>query len=151
MPFENHFLIDRLLVQYAFRILDHMHSSLCEFIIPWRRRKCNTARNYGAEHLPHNSIIGNLAGLELEGQFVSDKGDELRICRFSLGITDGIAKEALEGVQIPSVPCNLNSVSDCTLHTAGRGLECFCHLGVQYLGDGVGVPYGPPGGLAGCS
>ena len=34
----------------------------------------------------------------------------------------------------------------------GRGgLEGFRHLWVQYLRDGVGVPYGPPGSLAGCS
>ena len=38
-----------------------------------------------------------------------------------------------------------------SFHTAGCGLEGFRHLGVQYLGDGVGVPYGPPGSLAGCS
>jgi hypothetical protein len=42
-------------------------------------------------------------------------------------------------------------VADGTFHTAWRGLECFRHLGVQYLGDGIGVPYGPPGSLAGCS
>ena len=40
---------------------------------------------------------------------------------------------------------------DGAFHTAGGGLECFCHLGVEYLGDGIGVPYGPPGSLAGCS
>ena len=26
-----------------------------------------------------------------------------------------------------------------SLHAAGCGLECFRHLGVEYLGDGVGV------------
>ena len=82
----------------------------------------------------------------MEGQFVSDKGDEFGIRGFSLGIADGIAEESLERVQIPSVPGHLNGVPDSPLHTAGGGLECFCHLGVQYLGDGVGVPYGPPGG-----
>ena len=40
-------------------------------------------------------------------------------------------------------------MADGSFHSAGGGLECFCHLGVQYLGDGVGVPYGPPGGVLG--
>jgi hypothetical protein len=38
-------------------------------------------------------------------------------------------------------------VADGPLHSGRRGLECFRHLGVQYLGDGIGVPYGPPGSL----
>ena len=42
-------------------------------------------------------------------------------------------------------------MADGTLHPAGRGLECLGDLRVQYLGDGIGVPYGPPGGLTGCS
>ena len=91
------------------------------------------------------SEIGNLAGLELEGQFVSDKGDEFGIRGFSLGIADRIAEKSLQSVQIASVPGDFDGVADGTLHTAGCGLECFRHLGVQYLGDGVGVPYGPPG------
>ena len=37
------------------------------------------------------------------------------------------------------------------LHTAGGGGEGFGYLGVEDLCDGVGVPYGPPGSLAGCS
>ena len=42
-------------------------------------------------------------------------------------------------------------MSDSTLHSGRGGLEGFRHLGVQDLGDGIGVPYGPPGSLAGCS
>ena len=42
-------------------------------------------------------------------------------------------------------------MADGSFHSGRGGLECFRHLGVQYLGDGVGVPYGPPGSLAGCS
>ena len=42
-------------------------------------------------------------------------------------------------------------MSDGPFHSAGGGLEGFCHLRVEHLGDGVGVPYGPPGSLAGCS
>ena len=85
------------------------------------------------------SEIGNLAGLELEGQFISDKGDEFGIRGFSLCIGNRVPKEALQGIQIPSVPGNFDGMADCPLHAAGCGLECFCHLGVQYFGDGVGV------------
>jgi len=44
------------------------------------------------------SEIGNLGRLQLKLQFVSDKGDELRICGFSLGVADGIAEESLQGI-----------------------------------------------------
>ena len=42
-------------------------------------------------------------------------------------------------------------MADGPLHSGRRRLECFRHLGVEHLCDGIGVPYGPPGGLAGCS
>ena len=84
-------------------------------------------------------------------QFVGDKGDEFRIGGFSLGIADRVPKETLKGIQITPIPGDFNGVTDGTLDSAGGGLECFCHLGVEHLGDGIGVPYGPPGSLAGCS
>ena len=37
------------------------------------------------------------------------------------------------------------------LYSGWGGLEGLGHLGVKHLGDGIGVPYGPPGSLAGCS
>ena len=83
--------------------------------------------------------IGNLAGLQLKLQFVSDQGDELTIRGFSLGIADGIAEKSLQRIQITSVPGNFDGMADGPLYPAGGGLECFCHLGVQYLGDGIGV------------
>ena len=97
------------------------------------------------------SEIGNLAGLELEGQFVCDKGDEFRIRGFSLGIGNRITKESLQRIQIPSVPGDFDGMADGALHSGRCGLEGLGHLGVQYLGDSIGVPYGPPGSLAGCS
>ena len=84
---------------------------------------------------------------QLKLQFVSDQGDEFRIRGFSLGIADGIAEKSLQSVQIPSVPGYFDGMADSTLHSGRCGLECFRHLGVQYLGDGIGVPYGPPGSL----
>ena len=71
------------------------------------------------------SEIGNLAGLELQGQFVSDKGDEFGIRGFSFGIADSIPKKSLQSVQIATIPCNLNGVADGPFHSGRRGLECF--------------------------
>ena len=85
------------------------------------------------------SEIGNLAGLQLQGQFISNEGDEFRIGGFSLGVADGIAEKSLQSIQVASVPGDFNGMADGSFNSAGRGLECFCHLGVQYLGDGVGV------------
>ena len=85
------------------------------------------------------SEIGNLRRLQLKLQFVSDQGDEFGIRRLTLRIADCVSKEALQGVQVTSVPGYFDGVADGTLHTAGCGLECFRHLGVQDLGDGVGV------------
>ena len=93
------------------------------------------------------SEIGNLRRLQLQGQFVSDKGDEFRIRGFSLGIADGIAEKSLQCVQISPVPGNLNGVADGTLHSGRGGLEGFCHLGVQYLGDGIHGLVSPLAGL----
>ena len=72
-------------------------------------------------------------------QFICNQGDEFRIGGFSLGITDRVPKEALQSVQIAPVPGHLNGMADGSFHPAGGGLEGFCHLGIQYLGDGVGV------------
>ena len=83
--------------------------------------------------------IGNLGRLQLKLQFVGNKGDELRISGFSLGIADGIPEKSLQGIQIPAIPGHFDGMADGPLHAAGGGLEGLCHLGVQDLGDGVGV------------
>ena len=92
------------------------------------------------------SEIGNLRRLQLKLELVRNKGDKFGIRGFSLGIADGIAEKSLQSIQIPSVPGDFDGVTDGPLHAAGGGLECLGHLRVQYLGDGIGVPYGPPGG-----
>ena len=97
--------------------------------------------------IQRNLEICHFAGLQLKLQFVSDKGDEFRIRGLSLGIANGIPKEPLQSIQITTIPGYFDCMSDCTLHPAGSGLEGLCHLGVEYLGDGIGVPYGPPGSL----
>ena len=57
----------------------------------------------------------------------------------------------MQCIQVASVPGYFDGMADGPFHSAGCGLECFRHLGVEYLGDGVGVPYGPPGEPPGCS
>ena len=72
-------------------------------------------------------------------ELVSDKRDEFRVGGFSFGVGYRIAEETLQCIQVPSVPGDFNSVSDGPFHPAGGGLEGFGHLGVEYLGDGIGV------------
>ena len=79
----------------------------------------------------------------MEGQFISDKGYKFGIRGFPLGVADGIAEKSLQRIQIASVPGDFDGVADGSLHTAGGGLECLGHLGVEHLGDGVRVPDGP--------
>ena len=80
-------------------------------------------------------------------QFVGDEGDELTIGGFSLGVGNRVSEEPLEGIQVATIPGHFDGVSDGSFHSGRGGLEGLCHLGVQYLGDGIGVPYGPPGGF----
>ena len=81
--------------------------------------------------------LRRLGTLELELELVSNQGDELRIGGFPFGVGHGVAEEALQGVQVPSVPSNLDGVADGPLHPTGRGAEGFGHLGVEHLGDGI--------------
>ena len=97
------------------------------------------------------SEIGNFTWLQLKLQFVCDQGDEFGIGGFSFGIADGIAEKSLQRIQVASVPGHFDGMADRPFHSAGGGLEGLCHLRIQNLGDGIGVPYGPPGSLAGCS
>ena len=82
-------------------------------------------------------------------EFICNKRNKFRICGFSLCIADGIAEKSLEGIQVATVPGDFDGVTDGPLHAAGGGLECLGYLRVQYLGDGIGVPYGPPEGASG--
>ena len=76
------------------------------------------------------SEIGNLRRPQLKLQLVCNQRDKFRICGLSLGVTDGIAEKSLERVQIASVPGHFNGMADGSFHSAGCGLECFCHLGI---------------------
>ena len=87
--------------------------------------------------LGNPSVLRRLGALELELQAVSDQGYELAIRGFPLGIAHRIPEEALQRVQVPSVPSNFDGVANGPFYPAGRCLEGLGHLGVQHLGDGV--------------
>ena len=72
-------------------------------------------------------------------QPVGDQGDELRIGGLALGVAHSVAEEALQGVQISSVPGNLDGVADGTFDAGRSGAECLGHLGVEDFRNGVGV------------
>jgi hypothetical protein len=57
------------------------------------------------------SEIGNLAGLQLKLQFVSNQGNKFGIRGFSLGIADSIAEKSLQSIKVTTIPCNLNGMS----------------------------------------
>ena len=89
------------------------------------------------------SIIRHLGGFQLQLQLVGNEGNKLTVCGLALCITDRIPKEPLQSIQITTIPGYLDGMADGSLHSAGGGLEGFCHLGVEYLSDGIRVPDGP--------
>ena len=91
--------------------------------------------------------IGNLGRLQLQLELVCNQRNKFRISRFSLGIADSIPKESLQCIQVASVPGHFDGMADGTLHSGRGGLECFCQLRVQYLGDGVSLPDGKQGDI----
>ena len=88
-------------------------------------------------------ILRRFRALELQLELVRDQGNKLTIGGLSLGVTHGVAKEALQGVQIAPIPGNLDGVADGPLHSRRGGAEGLGNLGVKDLGDGVRVPDGP--------
>ena len=72
-------------------------------------------------------------------ELIRNKRNKFGIRGFSLGIADGIAEKSLQRIQITSVPDHFDGMPDSSFHTAGGSLECFCHLGIQHLCDGIGV------------
>ena len=81
--------------------------------------------------------MGRLGTLELKLELVRNEGDELRIGGLALGVGHSVAKELLQGVQITTIPSNLNGVANGPFYPAGCGAEVLGYLGVEHLGDGV--------------
>ena len=82
-------------------------------------------------------ILRRLGGLELQLKPIRNQRNKLTIGGLPLGIADGVAEEALQGVQVAPVPGYFDGVADGPLYPAGGGLEGFGYLGVEDLGNGV--------------
>ena len=110
-------------------------------------RRVEAPKGKSPKPVAPQSEIPYLGTLELKLELVRNQGDELTIGGLSFGIGHRIAEEALQGVQVPSVPGDFNGMADGPLHSGRRGLEGLCHLGVEHLGNGVRVPDGPRRGF----
>ena len=86
---------------------------------------------------PVYSELCNFCAFQLQLELIGNESNKLRICGFSLCITDRVTEKSLQRIQIASVPGHFDGVTDGSFHPAGRGLEGLCHLRVEYLGDGV--------------
>ena len=87
------------------------------------------------------SEIGNLLVFQLQLELVRDQCDELRIGGFAFCVGNRISEESLQGIQVAPIPSYLDGVTDGPFHPGGGGLECLCHLRIQYFRNGVdGVP-----------
>ena len=93
------------------------------------------------------SVLRDFRGFELKLELVRNQGDELRIGGLSFGVADRVAEEPLQGVQIAPIPRHFDGMADGSFHPGRGSLEGFGYLRIQHLGDGIGVPYGPPRGL----
>ena len=83
----------------------------------------------------------HVGGFQLQLELIRDESNKLGVRGFALGIADGIPKESLQGIQVSPIPSHFDGMADGSFHSAGSGLEGLCHLGIQYLGDGIdGVP-----------
>ena len=86
-------------------------------------RKLSTFQNTDLE-------VYSFRRLQLQLELIRNQRNELRIGGFAFGVAHRVAEETLERVQVASVPCHFDGVADGPLHSAGGGLEGFCHLGV---------------------
>ena len=79
----------------------------------------------------------DLPKLIFQPQVVSYHGNKLTIGGLSAVVLYCVAKVAVQGIHVPSVPRHLNGVTDGTLHTAGRGGVFLCHRRVEDFGHRV--------------
>ena len=73
----------------------------------------------------------------MQPQLVGDHRDKLRIGGLAPGVADGVPEIGGEHLHISPVPCHLNGVTDCPLHSGGGGPEFFGDCGIKLLGDRV--------------
>ena len=68
---------------------------------------------------------------------VGDHGDAFAIGGLALDAADGIAKVFLKCINVPSVPCHFDGMTDGAFHS-GRGSGVLLgNGGIQNLGDAV--------------
>ena len=58
------------------------------------------------------SILRRLGALELQLEPVRNEGNKLTVGGLPLGVADGVAEEALQGVQVSPVPGHFDGVAD---------------------------------------
>ena len=75
----------------------------------------------------------------IQPHLVGDHRNELRVCRLTPQVMDGVAKVAVEGIHVSPVPCHLDGVADGALHPAGGGAVFLGDFRVQTLGHGVDI------------
>ena len=73
----------------------------------------------------------------LHGKLIRHQGDELAVGGFLIGQRYAAAKGAVERIDAPAAPGNLDGVTDGALHLAGTGVEAPCNGGIQFLGNAV--------------
>ena len=74
--------------------------------------RLDPSKRNGQNALGNPSVLRRLGGFELQLKPVCNQGNKLTIGGLPLGIADGIAKEALQGVQVSPVPGHLDGVAD---------------------------------------
>ena len=74
--------------------------------------RLDPSKRKGQNALGNPSVLGRLGGFELQLQSIRNERNKLTVGGLSLGIADGIAKEALQGVQVSPVPGYLDGVAD---------------------------------------
>ena len=66
---------------------------------------------------------------------ITDGGDELRVGGLALRVGNRAPEILEESIQVTAIPCDLNRMADCTLHTAGSRVELLSHTGIKSLGN----------------
>ena len=57
-------------------------------------------------------ILGGLGGFELQLKPIRNQCNKLTVGGLPLGVADGVAEEALQGIQISPVPGDFDGVAD---------------------------------------
>ena len=113
----------------------------CFFVfafIAFLRRFHNVLTTFIAvSHRPNARKINVFLRTVLHGKLIRHQGDELAVGGFLIGQRHAAAKGAVERVNTPAAPGNLDGVADSALHLAGAGIKAPGDGGVELFGDAV--------------